>query len=58
MCEEKSQRAGYTDKLEHELRICQHLRHPNIVSYLGHQYLDSHLYIYLEYVSGGDSVYV
>lgn len=36
-----------------ELRICQSLRHPNIVSYLGHEYTDQHLYIFLEFMPGG-----
>jgi len=43
----------YRDRLEQELEICKDLRHPHIVSYLGHDYAESHLYIYLEYVSGG-----
>jgi len=43
----------YRERLEAELSICMDLRHPNIVSYLGHDYADSNLYIYLEYVSGG-----
>jgi len=40
-------------RLEVELEICRALRHPNIVSYLGHAYQDTHIYIYLEYVAGG-----
>lgn len=43
----------YYDKLEYELSICQSLRHPNIVSYLGHDWVDHNLYIRLEYVAGG-----
>mmetsp|Transcript_42624 Transcript_42624/g.110156 ORF Transcript_42624/g.110156 Transcript_42624/m.110156 type:complete len:537 (+) Transcript_42624:100-1710(+) len=43
----------YKDKLEEELNICKHLRHPNIVSYLGYAYLDGCLHICLEYVPGG-----
>jgi len=39
--------------LEEELRICQDLRHPNIVSYLGHLRVDSTLHIYLELCAGG-----
>jgi len=39
--------------LAEELDICKSLRHPNIVSYLGHDYLGSKLFIYLEYVPGG-----
>merc|ERR1712048_1485059 len=29
------------------------LAHPHIVSYLGHDYIDNALYIYLEYMAGG-----
>jgi len=44
----------YIDKLKAELDICKDLRHPNIVSYLGHESASSgSLYIYLEYVPGG-----
>merc|ERR1719335_1658829 len=44
----------YCEVLREELSICKDLRHPNIVSYLGHGYgKDGHLYIYLDYVSGG-----
>lgn len=39
--------------LEREISILQHLKHPHIVSYLGHDCLDSSLYIYLEYMPGG-----
>jgi serine/threonine protein kinase len=39
--------------LENELTICQDLKHPHIVSYLGHDYIDSRLHIYLEYMAGG-----
>lgn len=41
------------EKLEVELNICKELRHPNIVSYLGHDYVEHQLLIYLEYVPGG-----
>mmetsp|Transcript_72428 Transcript_72428/g.207779 ORF Transcript_72428/g.207779 Transcript_72428/m.207779 type:complete len:488 (-) Transcript_72428:52-1515(-) len=43
----------FRQKLEDELNICKHLRHPNIVHCLGHDYQDGRLYIYLEYVPGG-----
>jgi hypothetical protein len=39
--------------LENEVTICQELKHAHIVSYLGHDYFDSKLYIYLEYMAGG-----
>mmetsp|Transcript_46205 Transcript_46205/g.143157 ORF Transcript_46205/g.143157 Transcript_46205/m.143157 type:complete len:503 (+) Transcript_46205:25-1533(+) len=43
----------FRDRLEDELIICKELRHPHIVSCLGHDYEAGHLYIYLEYVPGG-----
>lgn len=39
--------------LENEVSILKNLKHPSIVSYLGHDYIDSSLYIYLEYMPGG-----
>lgn len=36
-----------------ELEVLQGLRHPHIVSYLGHEYVDGCLCICLEYMSGG-----
>lgn len=44
--------------LENEITICQDLKHPHIVSYLGHDYIDSRLYIYLEYMAGGSMAQV
>lgn len=41
------------DRLDSELTICQNLRHANIVRYLGHEYSNGHLRIYLEYCAGG-----
>jgi len=41
------------ERLDLELSICKSLRHKNIVHYLGHDYTEGHLYIYLEYVPGG-----
>jgi len=43
----------YRERLEQELEIYKELHHPHVVNYLGHDYSDSHLYIYLAYVSGG-----
>jgi serine/threonine protein kinase len=47
--EEKQQ----TSNILHELEICKGLSHPHIVTFLGHEYVDSHLYIFMEYVAGG-----
>lgn len=41
------------ERAEGELKILRDLRHPNIVSVLGHERRDSSFYIFLEYVSGG-----
>lgn len=41
------------ERLDLELSLCQSLRHPNIVSYLGHEYTDQHLHIFLEFMAGG-----
>lgn len=40
-------------RLEDELNICRELRHPHIISYLGHHYHEGTLHIYLEYAAGG-----
>lgn len=39
--------------LANEISIAQALQHPHIVSYLGHDLIDSRIYIYLEYMPGG-----
>jgi len=44
---------GEHARLDSELQICRSLRHPNIVSYLGHVFTDRCLDIFLEYVPGG-----
>jgi serine/threonine protein kinase len=41
------------ERLEEELRIVQGLQHPHIVCYMGHDWMDGFLYLYLEYVAGG-----
>jgi len=41
------------EKQEKELRLCQSLRHPHIVSYLGHECTSSELLIFLEYADLG-----
>jgi len=43
----------YKTDLENEVSIYKELSHPHIVGYLGHDYLDNNLYIYLEYMAGG-----
>ncbi|WCJ35363.1 mitogen-activated protein kinase kinase kinase 5 [Euphorbia peplus] len=40
-------------QLEQEIRVFQHLEHPNIVQYYGSEIVDDHFYIYLEYVYPG-----
>ncbi|KAF2324421.1 hypothetical protein GH714_013874 [Hevea brasiliensis] len=40
-------------QLEQEIRLLQHLKHPNIVQYYGTEIVDDHFYIYLEYVYPG-----
>jgi len=36
-----------------EVDICMSLKHPNIVSYLGHEIVEGNLCIFMEYVEGG-----
>lgn len=43
----------HAGKLKRELEICAALEHKHIVRYLGHEYVDQCLHIFLEYVSGG-----
>jgi serine/threonine protein kinase len=46
----------FAERLEAELQICKDLRHPHIVRYLGHEYMDAKLCIKLEFVPGGSLV--
>jgi len=39
--------------LENEIQICSALKHPSIVTYLGHDSIADNLYIYMEYMIGG-----
>lgn len=39
--------------LENEVSIMRDLKHPHIVAYLGHDYIDGCLYMYLEHMAGG-----
>mmetsp|Transcript_12867 Transcript_12867/g.40421 ORF Transcript_12867/g.40421 Transcript_12867/m.40421 type:complete len:500 (-) Transcript_12867:45-1544(-) len=43
----------FVSSLENEVCILQHLKHPHIVSYLGHDKIDGCLYLYLECMPGG-----
>ncbi|CAN1273860.1 Mitogen-activated protein kinase kinase kinase 5 [Linum perenne] len=40
-------------QLEQEIKVLRHLKHPNIVQYLGSETVDNHFNIYLEYVHPG-----
>ncbi|CAI0558455.1 unnamed protein product [Linum tenue] len=40
-------------QLEQEIKVLRHLKHPNIVQYLGSETVDDHFNIYLEYVYPG-----
>eukprot|EP00928_Gymnodinium_smaydae_P012603 TRINITY_DN14574_c0_g1_i3.p1 TRINITY_DN14574_c0_g1~~TRINITY_DN14574_c0_g1_i3.p1 ORF type:complete len:537 (+),score=95.56 TRINITY_DN14574_c0_g1_i3:63-1613(+) len=50
-CNEEDRK--YVEKLSDELEIFRSLRHPNIVSFLGHEVRDGTLCIFMEYVPGG-----
>ena len=43
----------FKEQLENEIQIVKNLKHPRIVAYLGHDYMEDCLYIYLEYMAGG-----
>jgi len=43
----------FVEALENEISILKELSHPHIVSYLGHDYIDDCLYMYLEHMPGG-----
>ncbi|CAN0922196.1 Mitogen-activated protein kinase kinase kinase 5 [Linum grandiflorum] len=40
-------------QLEQEIKVLRHLKHPNIVQYLGSETVENHFNIYLEYVHPG-----
>ncbi|GLT92221.1 hypothetical protein SLE2022_100690 [Rubroshorea leprosula] len=40
-------------QLEQEIKVLQHLEHPNIVKYYGSEIVDDHFYIYLELIHPG-----
>jgi len=43
----------FRQSLQNEIDLYKDLQHPNIVSYLGNDFINGRLYIYLEYMSGG-----
>lgn len=43
----------YIADLHNEVRIMQELHHANIVRYLGHDFMQNSLYMYIEYMPGG-----
>lgn len=43
----------FQKSLENEIEIYKDLSHPHVVGYLGHDYIDDSLFIYLEYMPGG-----
>lgn len=51
--EVKTQDVQFKEALEREIDILSCVRHAQIVSYLGHDYFDGNLYVYLEHMAGG-----
>ncbi|CAJ1451004.1 unnamed protein product [Effrenium voratum] len=45
--------AQFKEALENEVNIMKALQHPHIVAYLGHDYMDECLFLYLEHLPGG-----
>jgi len=43
----------FIEDLRNEVSIMQGLEHPNIVRYLGHDFMDTSFYMYLEHMPGG-----
>lgn len=43
----------YVEDLQNEVSIMQELNNPHIVRYLGHDFMDNSLYMYLEHMPGG-----
>jgi len=44
---------GQREEIDSDLKECSRLEHKNLVKYLGHEYTDFHLHIFLELVPGG-----
>lgn len=50
---EDEEESKFMDALKNEIDILKELKHTHIVSYLGHDYIDGCLYMYLEHMAGG-----
>lgn len=58
LSESNSDHMKVRQMLETEIRICQSVSHPRVVTYYGHDYVKENLYIYLEYMPGGSMTQV
>lgn len=45
--------AGFMSAMQNEIDIMKMLKHPHIVSYLGHDFIEDRLYVYMDYMPGG-----
>merc|ERR1712054_309126 len=43
----------FMDALKNEVSIMQELEHPNVVAFLGHEYINRSMYMYMEHMPGG-----
>jgi len=50
---EDEEDSKFMDALKNEIDILKEVKHTHIVSYLGHDYIDGCLYMYLEHMAGG-----
>jgi len=53
MLDHKNDSEKFRAALQNEIDLCTNLQHPNIVTYLGNDFVNGKLYIYLEYMPGG-----
>jgi len=53
MKEMEAEEGASADKLHAELSLCRSLRHPHIISYLGHEFSGKCVRIFLEFADGG-----
>lgn len=53
MLDHKNESEKFRAALQNEIDLCTNLQHPNIVTYLGNDFVNGRLYIYLEYMPGG-----